>query len=105
MIASFKTEWVAGLAGNYQQEEIYLRKDNAYSALGVLCDLVADRVGLDWIFDPVVSAYSFGGSLSNLPGEVRELCGISRNEEKEIQDLQGDGWPLVEIAKFIRENL
>lgn len=54
MIAEVKAEWVAALrGGNYAQGDGYLRVDDAFCCLGVLCDLAVRN---NIIPEPVAAA-------------------------------------------------
>lgn len=78
MKPDIKAEWVAALrSGKYKQTTGILRDDEGFCCLGVLCDLVKDRVGLYWTCpEDYYEAQMMGYSNGQLPGKVYRFAGL-----------------------------
>jgi hypothetical protein len=73
MNKEWKAKWVSALRSDrYQQDTGYLRTDDGYCCLGVLCDLV-DPQG--WERHPGL-CWDHTGGQGVLPGGVIEVAGI-----------------------------
>ena len=81
-----KAKWVAALrGGQYQQGPGYLRRNDKFCCLGVLCDLFAKEEHGDWEESDEellkglffrFNARAGGGSMFGLPGAVQEWAGF-----------------------------
>lgn len=71
-------EWIAALrSGKYAQTTGQLHDNNGFCCLGVLCDIVKDRVGMEWD-QRALHTFVFAGkedALAKLPKAVTELVG------------------------------
>lgn len=80
-----KAKWLAALrSGQYKQGPGYLRRNDQFCCLGVLCDLFAKEGHGDWQEQPALAHDQFfrfnaragGGSMFGLPGAVQEWAGF-----------------------------
>jgi len=81
MNSEIKEKWVTALrSGKYQQGTDFLRANDQYCCLGVLCDLYAKEH--DTVWKEVgevhhVNYYSFFSAETELPGPVMKWAGLS----------------------------
>ena len=106
-------EWIPALrSGKYAQGKRQLRVEDLFCCLGVACDLVKERVGVEWI------SGRFAESESLLPKAVRLFVGIDSGGHKDREgtrligdgnaDLAGlndNGASFLEIADVLAEYL
>ncbi len=75
MNEEIKKEWVDALRSDkYEQSTCRLRKEDSFCCLGVLCDLVKDRVGLEWKRESF--GYFIGDDDLVLPTKVKDFAGL-----------------------------
>jgi hypothetical protein len=128
MKKEYAMRWAAALeSGRYQQTSGALSDRGCFCALGVLCDIVKDEVGMYWIKNRRTDMMTFGrlrdgepyeDSTATLPFQVCDLTGI-KHWEGRIQDdgvIIGSGYfsitemndnrrlTFAEIAAFIRKH-
>src|SRR5688572_23859842 len=79
----FKKQWLTALrSGKYKQTKHYLRTDAGFCCLGVLCDVVKDKLksGEDWTTDPITdngaAVRKFGNTVTTLPDSVLDLVNL-----------------------------
>lgn len=80
MNQDIKAEWVAALrSGKYKQTNGALKDDTGFCCLGVLCDVVKDRVGLSWReTEGHCGTLTIGDAIGNLPTQVSMFAGLDR---------------------------
>jgi hypothetical protein len=74
MIKRIKDLWVKALrSGEYNQaqESLYVKRENAYCCMGVLCDLYTKETGLQWV-----------NTCELLPEEVQEWAELYSDNPK-----------------------
>ena len=100
-----KQAWIKALrSGEYEQGTGYLRsEDNKFCCLGVLCDIMKDRLGLEW--NLVGHRYEMYGAACNLPGIVYAEARISGPVSRLIDMNDFYRNTFAEIAAYIKENL
>jgi hypothetical protein len=128
MNTTIKSQWIAALrSGDYKQGRGWLRTDNYYCCLGVLCDLHSKanpdhrqswRPMCNYI-DPLEKEYieyiyAYGKSTTRLlPDDVQRWAGIGcsdpdivvDNEALILSQLNDRGYTFEQIAKHIEEQL
>jgi hypothetical protein len=73
MNPQIKQKWVSALrSGDYQQGRNYLRTDNGFCCLGVLCDLYIKENNVEWNLANNGQNYEFQNKESHLPSSVIE---------------------------------
>lgn len=110
MNQEIKQEWIAALLSGIRQATGKLRRDDGYCCLGVLCEILKDRVGGSWEA-PSPNAYSNGsvftlnneGADSYLPVSVRQLAGLDSGEEVNLALMNDGGKSFKEIAEKVAE--
>lgn len=116
-----KAEWVAALrSGKYEQGTSFLNRDNKFCCLGVLCDLIKDEVGGQWIDKAAdgIKSFQIGASDSHVSipydrkGWYTAYNSIGVTIEGEHRSLwnhndgvSGKAHTFIEIAKAIEEQL
>jgi hypothetical protein len=105
MDKDLKAKWIAALrSGKYEQGREYLRKDDSYCCLGVLCDLV-DPNG--WVYDSEFYSFHFNSDHDVdqwLPSSLPEKYGIDR--ESDLVDLNDTKqYDFNQIADWIEVSL
>jgi hypothetical protein len=103
MNKTLKKVWVKALrSGEYKQIEERLHSDEGYCCLGVLCDLVKDRVhGKFKMDDSYSNAYEFLGEKHKLPNEVKEIARITKKGMDKLISLNDSGNDFKTIANYI----
>lgn len=98
----FLIDWIIALrSGNYQQGTGGLRTDNTYCCLGVGCE-VYDTAS--WVkHDDGI--YSYKGGILFFPKFLKDLTGISPDQEKKLIEMNDDGKTFVEIADHIEQEI
>lgn len=80
MNQEIKKEWVDALrSGKYKQGIQNLNLEEEYCCLGVLCDLVKDKLGVEWQLIEN-GAYGFLGDTAFLPPSVQDFCGLQESD-------------------------
>ncbi len=96
MNKEIKARWVEALrSGNYEQGRYNLRHQNQFCCLGVLCDVVKDEVGCNWLpAQDDFSGYRFDEADEILPVVVAEYADLQLSPR--LKTSQG----VVEIANL-----
>lgn len=108
MDPEIKERWCAALESEqYQQGQDWLRKDDRFCCLGVLCDLYAKETGEPWMARDRM--YAFMGASACLPERVIAWAGLT-NYNPMIAGTAASCWndngtPFPAIAAAIREHL
>ena len=112
MNPQIKQKWVDALrSGEYQQTQNYLRKEDGFCCLGVLCDLYGKENNVEWNLASDGHNYKFQDKESHLPSSVIEWAGVDDDNpyvDGEIITLAGlndTGCTFEEIANLIEEQL
>ena len=105
MNQSIKEKWVAALrSGKYQQGAGYLRRDDKFCCLGVLCDVLGKR----W-YTEVDGSWSVrrGGVVNSgvLPYPLREELKIEYGAMNGLAKMNDRGKSFKVIANWIEKNL
>jgi hypothetical protein len=97
MDALLKSEWIDALrSGKYQQAKSFLKTDNGYCCLGVLCDIQgADFSAIEEEFGSLSLSYNPKEYLGHFP-EVNA---------SELAQMNDNGKSFAEIAAYIEANL
>lgn len=79
MNQDIKAEWVAALrSGKYEQTNGALKDEDGFCCLGVLCDVVKDRVGLSWRkLEGSCVTLTMGDATGSLPTQVSIFAGLN----------------------------
>lgn len=90
MDPSIKQRWVSALrSGSYHQGRNFLRRENDYCCLGVLCDLHAQSYSQDWTLygqltttqdSTPLQVFEYDGFDSVLPEQVVEWSGLDAQD-------------------------
>jgi len=115
MNQEIKKEWVEALrSGKYQQATGVLCNGVGYCCLGVLCDIVKDKVGGEWVKDGNEYRFDIGDMsyLSLLPPAVQKytelpncLPSVPGKDEMTLSGLNDTGSTFINIADIIEEKL
>jgi len=112
MNPQIKQKWVSALrSGDYQQGECYLRKEDGFCCLGVLCDLYGKEDNVEWTPSGFDNAYAFQGNVGDLPSSVIEWAGVEGqnpdidNGTETLAGLNDTGCTFEEIAHIIENHL
>jgi hypothetical protein len=112
MNPQIKQKWVSALrSGEYQQTQRYLRTDNGFCCLGVLCDLYGKENNVEWNLANNGHNYEFQEFESYLPSSVVEWSGIEEvnplvnDEESTLANLNDSGSTFEQIADVIEHQL
>ena len=115
MDSKVKQQWIEALRSkNYQQTTNYLRTQQGYCCLGVLCDLYAkEHNGVGWDVAGDVD-YEFLDEIQTMPEEVKIWAGLYTrdpyffkvDEERNIYlaEINDEGASFEEIAQLIEEK-
>lgn len=114
MKPEIKQRWIEALrSGEYKQGTTYLRQDNSYCCLGVLCDLY-NKDHYETCWEPVTKGcdvYAIDGSGCVLPSAVEQWSGLLHCEgkygeapEHRLTVLNDDGLSFQEISNIIEEH-
>jgi len=111
MNPQIKQKWVSALrSGEYQQTQRYLRKEDGFCCLGVLCDLYGKENNVEWQHNEV-DGYFYGNHFSILPSSVVEWSGIADSNPyvnggtDTLGGLNDRGSTFEQIADVIEEHL
>ena len=110
MNPQIKQKWVSALrSGEYQQTQRYLRTDNGFCCLGVLCDLYGKENNVEWNLANNGHNYEFQEEPERLPLFVVEWAGVENDNpeicETSLSGLNDTGSTFNEIADLIEEHL
>jgi len=112
MNPQIKQKWVSALrSGDYQQGRSYLRTDNGFCCLGVLCDLYGKENNVEWNLANNGHNYKFQDKESHLPPSVVEWSGIADSNPYvnggigTLSGLNDRGSTFNVIADVIEEHL
>jgi hypothetical protein len=112
MNPQIKQKWVDALrSGDYQQGRNYLRTDNGFCCLGVLCDLYGKENNVEWNLANNGHNYEFQDMESYLPSSVRKWAGVEgcnphiNDGESTLVRLNDSGSTFEQIADVIEEQL
>ena len=100
MDPDLKNKWITALrSGDYRQGFLFLRYDECFCSLGVLCDVM----GGQWEERATLYEVKVGGVL--LKSHQYDIPGLPHPWRKVMVDLNDAGASFEEIASFIEENL
>ena len=121
MDAELKAKWIAALrSGEFKQGKNYLRRGGAHCCLGVLCEILKDQVGGEWLptnamFPNVGASFAVrddygrtSGANDFLPYKVASSVGINHYQMEKLAELNDNpdgGLGFHEIANYIEEYL
>jgi len=112
MNPQIKQKWVDALrSGEYQQTQNYLRKEDGFCCLGVLCDLYGKENNVEWNLANNGHNYEFQEFESYLPSSVRKWAGVEgynflvNNGTETLAGLNDTGCTFEEIAHIIENHL
>jgi len=112
MNPQIKQKWVSALrSGDYQQGRSYLRTDNGFCCLGVLCDLYGKENNVEWNLANNGHNYKFQDKESHLPPSVVGWAGVEDSNPYvnggigTLSGLNDKGFTFNEIAGLIEEHL
>ena len=112
MNPQIKQKWVDALrSGGYQQTQRYLRTDNGFCCLGVLCDLYAKENNVEWNLVNNGHNYEFQDKESHLPSSVVEWSGVEdsnplvNDKTESLANLNDRGSTFNVIADVIEHQL
>jgi len=112
MNPQIKQKWVSALrSGEYQQTRNYLRTDNRFCCLGVLCDLYIKENNVEWEPSIYSDAYMFQNMVAALPLSVIEWSGVEgynplvNDEIGTLAGLNDSGSTFEQIADVIEKQL
>ena len=100
-----KAKWVAALrSGEYKQGQRYLRVDDTFCCLGVLCDLHAKATGGEW------EGFAYFDAIEVPPAPVYEWAGIDDQRTgpgapNNLAYANDHGKAFAEIADIIEREL
>lgn len=105
MDQELKAKWVKALrSGDYKQTQDFLRDEDGFCCLGVLCD-VAGAVWEDGT--PRIDGISVkhGGRVEFLSAEFSWGVRLRAEDQKRLAGMNDAGSPFSEIADYIEQNL
>jgi hypothetical protein len=122
MNPDIKVRWVEALrSNNYKQAKGYLKTEDGFCCLGVLCDIavqdgvIAAPVKQSNTFDLVHYGYGRAEDTGELPTEVADWAGLDsynplvREDDESLASLvdwnDDYGYNFHQIAKLIEDNL
>jgi hypothetical protein len=116
MNPQIKQKWVSALrSGDYQQGRNYLRTDNGFCCLGVLCDLYGKENNVEWNLavaeDGDRDYYEFQDKTGCIPLSVVEWAGVEDSNPYvnggigTLSGLNDRGSTFEQIAYVIEEHL
>jgi hypothetical protein len=119
MNSQIKQQWIEALRSNeYEQTTAYLRTQQGYCCLGVLCDLYAwEHDDVEWDRSNNGNSYEFLDAYQALPDKVMKWAGLSHadpyyvvaDEETgerniHLSTVNDNGSTFEEIAQLIEEK-
>lgn len=119
MDATWKKKWVEALrSGEYKQGKDFLRVNDTFCCLGVLCDLVGKEQGALWDYENTINGDRLGmfdGIKEFLPMSVMEVVGLTddspsvptgiEDREDTLATFNDRGTSFLEIADLIEKHL
>jgi len=110
MNPQIKQKWVDALrSGDYKQGQNYLRTNNGFCCLGVLCDLYGKEHNVEWELVDAGIYYEFQDKKAILPLSVIEWAGVEDDNpeicETPLSRLNDTRSTFNEIADLIEEHL
>ena len=116
MNPQIKQKWVDALrSGEYQQTQRYLRTDDGFCCLGVLCDLYGKENNVEWNLvvaeDGDRDYYEFQYKTGRIPLSVVEWAGVEDGNPRvddeigTLANLNDKGSTFEQIADLIEEHL
>ena len=112
MNPQIKQKWLNALrSGEYQQTKGFLRKEDGFCCLGVLCDLYGKENNAEWNLANNGHNYEFQDKESHLPSSVIEWAGVEDSNPYIIggigtlSGLNDKGFTFNEIADLIENHL
>ena len=105
-----KQKWLSALrSGDYQQTRSYLRNEDGFCCLGVLCDLYGKEHNVEWKLVDAGIYYEFQDKKAILPLSVIEWAGVEDDNpeicETPLSRLNDNGSTFNEIADLIEKHL
>ena len=107
-----KEKWSSSLrSGDYQQTKSYLRREDGFCCLGVLCDLYIKENNEEWNLANSGNKYEFQDRAATLPPSVMKWAGLRSsnpyigNGTQTLGGLNDTGYTFNEIADLIEEHL
>ena len=107
-----KEKWLSSLrSGDYQQTQRYLRKEDGFCCLGVLCDLYGKENNVEWNLANNGHNYEFQDHPACPPLSVVEWAGFGSSNpyicsrSLTLGELNDNGSTFNEIADIIQEHL
>jgi hypothetical protein len=111
MKQDIKNKWLVALrSGDYKQTKERLRDDDGYCCLGVLCDIVSDKVGGTWgRIDEVVYEFKLledsYGQEELPPNGVLRYTELPFDKLDVLTEMNDGGKSFCKIANWIEANL
>ena len=112
MNPQIKQKWVSALrSGDYQKTQCYLRTDDGFCCLGVLCDLYGKENNVEWNLVNNGHNYEFQDRESYLPSSVKKWAGVEDSNpfvndgESTLVSLNDTGCTFEQIADVIEKQL
>ena len=112
MNPQIKQKWLSALrSGDYQKTQCYLRTDDGFCCIGVLCDLYGKENNVEWNLVNNGHNYEFQDRESYLPSSVKkwadlEYCNPHVNDgESTLVSLNDTGCTFEQIADVIEKQL
>jgi len=105
-----KSDWLKDLRSKaYLQGRVYLCRTNGdqvlFSALGILCDIHAQRYSNFWIKRLFLNRYKYGGEDQFPQNEVLDWAELGKETALALSEMN-DAWKsFEEIAGFIEREL
>lgn len=112
-----KTKWLDALrSGKYEQGQSFLRVDDTFCCLGVLCDIYLKEKNLNWIQvnvddDPILYSCMRFTEDEVLPEEVMKWVSLDTPDPRitsknaQVSELNDDSYSFNEIADLIEKEL
>ena len=106
MQSELKSKWIEALrSGKYNQGESYLRHENQYCCLGVLCEVM----GIGWVgpdeegdYYPDVEGHR---DFSMLTAALLSRAELLNVEQETLAQMNDNGVQFPQIADYIEETL
>jgi hypothetical protein len=101
-----KKRWVEALrSGDYEKGRRYMRVNDKFCALGVLCDLHAKETGIEWnhqeyMIDKFYPCQSYLGLKQFPHREVYEWAGLDQRAKLRVPKSPDFPWPIAKVNDF-----
>ncbi len=114
MNQTVKEKWVSALrSGEYKQGKDFLRVDDKFCCLGVLCELAVENNVIDPAVEDLGDVFTYDGSASFLPDSVVKWSGLTSpnpwvdydNTDGPISEPNDSGLSFEYIADLIENQL